>query len=167
MGTQNVQNFQSKSSAKASRKNATKMASKKNATKNTFKENVTKKASHHGKQESNPPSQDAAGSPPFDGSFFMGCFKDDSPKDSRLEYDALVPKEDKQRMSSSVCYEFCRSKANVEFFAMYEGRKCYCAPYLTLSKVHQEKCEEPCEGRGNEMCGGKHTVSAYEMHRDH
>lgn len=70
-------------------------------------------------------------------------------------------------MSSEVCYEFCRSKPGMLFFATYEGRKCYCAAYLTLSAGTggQGQCEEVCEGRPTEMCGGMHKVSAYEMHR--
>lgn len=133
------------------------------------KKSGKKQASRSG-ENANSTSKGAVDLQPFDGHLFIGCFKDNSPLESRLDYDDLVPKEEKQRMSSAVCFEFCRSKAHVEFFALYEGRKCYCSPYLTLSKGRQEQCEEPCQGQRNEMCGGitkgLHTVSAYEMHRD-
>lgn len=70
-------------------------------------------------------------------------------------------------MSSEVCYEFCRSKPGMLFFAVYEGRKCYCAPYLTLNAGTggEGQCEAICEGKPTEMCGGMHKISAYEMHR--
>merc|ERR550514_1840183 len=70
-------------------------------------------------------------------------------------------------MTSHVYYEFCRSKPNALFFAVYEGRKCYCSPYLHLNAGAggEGQCEEVCEGRPTEMCGGMHKISAYEMHR--
>jgi len=123
----------------------------------------------HGKKREGPPAEEGppADFLPFDGQFLMGCFEDESPKESRLEYDVLVPKEDQEAMSSTVCYEFCRSKPGMLFFATYEGRKCYCAPYLHLNAGTggEGQCEEVCEGRPTEMCGGMNKISAYELHR--
>jgi len=124
------------------------------------------KKTHHGKKQAEP-DPPPEGFLPFDGQFLMGCFEDNSPKESRLFYDVLVPKEDSEPMSSTVCYEFCRSKPGMLFFATYEGRKCYCAPYFDLNAGTggEGQCEQVCEGRPTEMCGGMAKISAYEMHR--
>lgn len=119
-------------------------------------------------QETDSANTGAAKALPFGGHYFMGCFEDNSPKKARLEYDALVPKKDRKQMSASVCFEFCRAKPNVEFFALQKGSKCYCSQYFTrrTSTWRDEQCDEPCKGGVGEMCGGKHKISAYEMHRE-
>lgn len=126
-----------------------------------------KQASHiDSEQKPESTSKGSADTPPFNGHFLIGCFQDNSPKEVRLEYDASVSKKEKQKMSADVCFEFCKTQPNVEFFALYEGRKCYCAPYFSRGKEAAEQCDEPCEGGAGEMCGGKRKVSAYEMHRN-
>jgi len=83
---------------------------------------------------------------------------------SIVHYEAHVPKEDRKSMTQKVCFEFCRTVPNMQFFGLYNGRQCYCAPYYRMMAGDSSGCQEVCEGDTTKMCGGKTKSSVFSMH---
>jgi len=83
---------------------------------------------------------------------------------SIVHYEAHVPKEDRKEMTQKVCFEFCRTVPNMQFFGIVNGRQCYCAPYYKMMAGDSSDCEERCEGDPKVMCGGKTKSSVFSMH---
>merc|ERR1719321_529210 len=73
---------------------------------------------------------------------------------SIVHYDAFVPKEDRQTMTQSVCFEFCRTVPDMLFFGLINGRDCYCAPYYKPMESDSSACDKQCVGDPTLMCGG-------------
>merc|ERR1719424_1729657 len=67
-------------------------------------------------------------------------------------------------MSSEVCFEFCRTVPDMNFFGLIYGRECYCAPYFKMTSGDTSECDAVCEGKPTEMCGGMAKSSIFEMH---
>lgn len=100
---------------------------------------------------------------------------------SIVRYDAFVPKEDQKAMTHALCFEFCRTVPDMNFFGIRDGRDCYCAPYFKSMAAgagagagagaigeSSSWCDETCAGDPNLMCGGKKRSSIFEMHNcDH
>jgi hypothetical protein len=118
-----------------------------------------------------------------DGFMSLDCVKDymysfgdkfgDNKHDYKLEtsanvsivlYNAFVPKEDKQTMTHSVCFEFCRTVPDMLFFGLTAGRECYCAPYYKPMESDSTGCDLPCVGDPTLICGSKAKSSIFEMH---
>jgi hypothetical protein len=84
---------------------------------------------------------------------------------SIIWYNQLVAKEDRKPMTPSVCFEYCRSFDNFNFFGLLNGRECYCTPYYKAKAGGEDQqCDAPCEGNNAEFCGGKDKTDIYEMH---
>jgi len=83
---------------------------------------------------------------------------------SIVHYAAHVPKEDRKAMTQKVCFEFCRTVPNMQFFGLLNGQECYCAPYYTMMAGDSSNCDATCEGDTTLMCGGKTKSSIFSMH---
>lgn len=83
---------------------------------------------------------------------------------SIVHYAAHVPKEDRKAMTQKVCFEFCRTVPNMQFFGILNGRECYCAPYYKMMASDSSRCDAVCEGDTRLMCGGKTKSSIFSMH---
>merc|ERR1719333_623480 len=118
-----------------------------------------------------------------DGFFEVGCFFDtllksgdkfgndkdqykmDYAKVAIALYDELLLDEDKEPMTPTVCFEFCRTLPDMVFFGISNGQQCYCTPYYQPKPGDESQCNQPCPGDNTLMCGnmkGKSTI--YEMH---
>merc|ERR1719453_1880979 len=89
---------------------------------------------------------------------------EDSANVSIVLYDAFVPKDKKQSMTPSVCFEFCRTVPDMLFFGLTNGRECYCAPYYKPMESDSSSCDLPCVGDPTSVCGSKIKSSVFEMH---
>merc|ERR1719420_1563917 len=83
---------------------------------------------------------------------------------SIVHYSMLVPSEDQEPMSSTVCFNFCRTVPDMLFFGMTAGRECYCEPFFQAMAGDSSKCDAVCEGSPTTMCGGMKKSSIFEMH---
>jgi len=83
---------------------------------------------------------------------------------SIVHYDAFVAREDRQEMSQTVCFEFCRTVPNMGFFGVVNGRGCYCTPYYKRMESDSSMCDSTCEGAPTTMCGGKSKSTVFAMH---
>jgi hypothetical protein len=83
---------------------------------------------------------------------------------SIVRYTDIVAKEDREEMSPTVCFRFCRSVPDMEFFGLIHGRDCYCSPFYKMMAGDSSDCDEVCEGSPTEMCGGKTKSSVFAMH---
>lgn len=83
---------------------------------------------------------------------------------SIIHYNDHVPKEDREKMTHRVCFEFCRTVPNMGNFGVVNGRDCYCTPYYRPSASSSEECDSVCEGEMTTMCGGKSKSSIFAMH---
>jgi len=83
---------------------------------------------------------------------------------SIVHYEAHVPKEDRKEMTQKVCFEFCRTVPNMQFFGLLNGRQCYCTPYYRMMAGDSSGCREHCEGDTTKMCGGKTKSLMFSMH---
>merc|ERR1719161_1955988 len=80
-------------------------------------------------------------------------------------YDELLLDADKEPMTPTVCFEFCRTLPDMVFFGISNGQTCYCTPYYQPKPGDASQCNQPCPGDNTLMCGnmkGKSTI--YEMH---
>lgn len=118
-----------------------------------------------------------------DGFFEVGCFHDamlsggdkfgndadkykmDYANVAIAKYDELILEENKEAMTPTVCFEFCRSLPDMVFFGIADGRTCYCAPYYVPKPGDEEQCNANCPGDETIMCGNmKGKSSIFEMH---
>lgn len=83
---------------------------------------------------------------------------------SIVHYTELIPKEDRESMSHAVCFGFCRTIPDMHYFGIAHGRDCYCAPYYKPMAGDSSECDEVCEGKNTEFCGGEHKSSVFAMH---
>jgi len=80
-------------------------------------------------------------------------------------YDELILDENKESMTPTVCFEFCRSLPDMVYFGIANGGQCYCAPYYHPKPGDESKCDSPCSGDTTLMCGNmKGKSSIFEMH---
>merc|ERR1719161_2555656 len=116
-----------------------------------------------------------------DGYSEVGCYADGMPEFSDkfgnnadqyrdgagvsvVNYKQHVLKENQQPMWPYECYTFCRTVPHMVFFGIMNGGACYCAPYYKPMAGKAVKCEMPCPGHPDHMCGGQKTSSIFEMH---
>lgn len=62
------------------------------------------------------------------------------------------------------CYTFCRTVPHMVYFGIMNGGACYCTPYFKPMAGAAVKCDNPCPGHPDHMCGGQKTSSIFEMH---
>merc|ERR1719265_2304549 len=80
-------------------------------------------------------------------------------------YDELLLGEDKEPMTPTICFEFCRTLPDMVYFGISNGQQCYCAPYFQPKPGDESKCNVPCPGDNTLMCGNKKGKSSiFEMH---
>merc|ERR1719482_2594269 len=65
---------------------------------------------------------------------------------SIVHYSDIVPKEDREKMTPSVCFEFCRGIPDMGFFGISNGRDCYCENYYKKMASDSSNCDSVCEG---------------------
>jgi len=118
-----------------------------------------------------------------DGYMTVGCFKDEllyfgdkygtHKHDYRMgeisnvsivRYEVVVAKENRQRMSMDVCFDFCRTIPDMSSFGIAHGRDCYCAPFFKQMAGDDSMCDSVCEGNPTQMCGGHTKSSIFQMH---
>jgi hypothetical protein len=118
-----------------------------------------------------------------DGFLRVGCFKDamyhygdkfgdnkfeykmeDVSNSSIVHYTDIVPKEDREKMTPNVCFEFCRGIPDMSFFGISNGRDCYCETYFKKMAGDSSTCDSVCEGDPTQMCGGAKKNSIWDMH---
>jgi len=80
-------------------------------------------------------------------------------------YDELLLDEDKEPMTPTVCFEFCRTLPDMVFFGISNGQQCYCTPYYQPKPGDNSQCNQKCPGDNTVMCGNmKGKSSIFEMH---
>lgn len=116
-----------------------------------------------------------------DGYFLAGCFTDDNvihadkhgtghlmfePESpiSIVWYKDGVDRPKWEPMSPKVCFNFCRTVKDAQFFGLFRGDQCYCAPYYVQTEGDMSTCDMPCEGDSSTTCGGSSKQNLYEMH---
>jgi len=82
---------------------------------------------------------------------------------SVVRYDMVVERDSQESMTPKVCFEFCRTVPNMNFFGLINGRDCYCEHYYQTT-TGEGTCELPCEGDSASICGGGDMSSLYQMH---
>lgn len=83
---------------------------------------------------------------------------------SIVHYNEHVAKEDREQMTHSVCFEFCRGIEDMGYFGISNGRDCYCTPYYKPMASDSSECDAVCEGDNTLMCGGSKKNSLFGMH---
>jgi len=83
---------------------------------------------------------------------------------SIVHYADVVPHEDREPMSHTACFAFCRTVPEMLFFGIHNGRDCYCAPYYKPMADDSSMCDSVCEGDQSTMCGGKSKSTVFQMH---
>jgi len=83
---------------------------------------------------------------------------------SIVHYTEIVAKEDREAMTHQVCFEFCRTVPDMNFFGINNGRDCYCTPYYKPMAGNSDECDAVCVGNPTTMCGGKTKSSIFSMH---
>jgi len=86
----------------------------------------------------------------------------ESANTSVVFYSEVVEGDKKESMTAKVCFEFCRTMPDMQFFGLIYGRECYCEHYYKKT-TGEGVCDLPCEGGGG-VCGGKQLSSIYQMH---
>jgi len=118
-----------------------------------------------------------------DGMLKLGCFSDSmylfgdkfgnnkheyrigaSQNVSIVHYDDHVAKEDREKMTPTVCFNFCRTVEGMGYFGILNGGECYCEPYYSVQASDSSECDSVCEGDNAQMCGGKSKSNIWEMH---
>jgi len=87
----------------------------------------------------------------------------ESANTSLVYYSEVVEGDKKESMTPSVCFEFCRTMPDMQFFGLIYGRECYCSHYYKKT-TGEGTCDLPCEGSASSICGGKQLSSIYQMH---
>jgi len=78
-------------------------------------------------------------------------------------YDHVVESDSQVSMTPSVCFDFCRTMPDMNFFGLIDGRTCYCEHYY-MTSTGEGTCDLPCEGDSASICGGSDMSSLYQMH---
>merc|ERR550514_864184 len=81
-----------------------------------------------------------------------------------VQYNAEIPKEDREAMTHERCFNFCKDKPGMGYFGVHAGRECYCTPWFQAMASDSSDCDAVCEGEPTTMCGGMVKSSIFEMH---
>lgn len=81
-----------------------------------------------------------------------------------VHYNEHVAKEDREKMTPAVCFEFCRSVDDMGYFGISNGRDCYCTSFFKQMASDSSECDSVCDGDTSQMCGGKTKNSIWGMH---
>jgi len=77
-------------------------------------------------------------------------------------YGEVVERDNQKSMTPTVCFDFCRTVPDMQFFGLIHGRDCYCEHYYKTT-IGDGVCDLPCDG-GEGICGGQSMSSLYQMH---
>merc|ERR1719398_176136 len=81
-----------------------------------------------------------------------------------VRYTDRVDVEKQQKMTPSICFEFCRTVPDMLHFGLTRGRECYCTPYF-MQGTGDGVCDAGCEGDSSITCGNTNGMAdIYEMH---
>jgi len=83
---------------------------------------------------------------------------------SIVSYSHVVAKEDAESMTPAVCFSFCRTIPDMNFFGIRNGGDCYCTPYYRSIPGDNKVCDVVCEGDGRQVCGSSTKSSMFGMH---
>merc|ERR1719453_1414441 len=79
---------------------------------------------------------------------------------SIVRYNEVVLEHDREAVTPTVCFEFCRTVPDMVYFGLVNGRTCYCTPYFTPGAGNYPPrdsrgahCDAPCPGDETIMCG--------------
>jgi len=67
-------------------------------------------------------------------------------------------------MTHDVCFEFCRTLANMTYFGITKGRECYCMAFYEAMSDDSSICDVVCDGDQSTMCGGTTKSNIFGMH---
>jgi len=84
---------------------------------------------------------------------------------SIVRYSEAVPRPKWEKMTQQVCFNFCRTVKDAQFFGLFRGDECYCAPYYVKTAGDLSACDMPCAGNSAQLCGGTSKQSMFEMHK--
>ena len=88
----------------------------------------------------------------------------ESANTSLVYYSEVVEDDKKESMTPGVCFEFCRTMPDMQFFGLIYGRECYCTPYYHQG-TGEGACTAQCEGDASKTCGNTDGMAdVYEMH---
>eukprot|EP00747_Dinoflagellata_sp_TGD_P162140 gnl/TRDRNA2_/TRDRNA2_179404_c0_seq1.p1 gnl/TRDRNA2_/TRDRNA2_179404_c0~~gnl/TRDRNA2_/TRDRNA2_179404_c0_seq1.p1 ORF type:complete len:478 (-),score=77.32 gnl/TRDRNA2_/TRDRNA2_179404_c0_seq1:258-1691(-) len=88
----------------------------------------------------------------------------DSQNVSIVHYSDHVGAKDRQDMSPTVCFEFCRTVPGMLLFGITGGTDCYCTPHYKAMESDSSECDMTCVGEPTLFCGGKTKSSMFSMH---
>jgi len=83
---------------------------------------------------------------------------------SIVRYKDILERENQKDMTPQVCFDFCRTVPEMQFFGLVHGRDCYCMHYYRDTAGGSGVCDLPCDGDSSSICGGEHKSSIYQMH---
>jgi len=83
---------------------------------------------------------------------------------SIVRYTDILDRENQKDMTPQVCFDFCRTVPEMQFFGLVHGRDCYCMHYYRDAAGGSGVCDLPCDGDSATICGGEHKSSIYQMH---
>jgi len=92
------------------------------------------------------------------------AYKADNIDVSIVRYADVVAKEDQEKMTPDVCFDFCRTIQGAGFFGLHNGRDCYCTPYYKKAAGDSSECDASCDGAPHLQCGGKTKSAVFAMH---
>merc|ERR1719329_1970084 len=83
---------------------------------------------------------------------------------SIVHYADHVPKEDREKMTTTVCFNFCRTIPGMYAFGIVNGNDCYCTPFVKAIASDDSTCDVVCEGDTKSMCGSPTKANVFNMH---
>lgn len=83
---------------------------------------------------------------------------------SIVHYSKYVSGLDAEPMTLKVCFKFCRTVPDMNFFGLIKGRECYCTPYYKPMAGDSSMCDAPCDGDAGTFCGGMTKSLIFSMH---
>lgn len=101
-----------------------------------------------------------------DGYLYVGCLRDAQAAPASAIYADAVEREKRVPITPRVCFDFCRTMPGMQFFALTQGRTCYCAPFYKRAPG-EGVCSLGCDGNHHFTCGGDGMMDMYAMHACH
>lgn len=68
-------------------------------------------------------------------------------------------------MTLRKCFDHCKKKPNMKYFAVTRGSQCVCSELSLGEATSKGKCDMICTGNKKEKCGGLHEFSVFTMIR--
>jgi len=94
-----------------------------------------------------------------------GCYPDDDPEYPVLEF--MVSEEGgDSSLDIDSCEDSCWEASvngTVLFAGVKDGNQCWCSPFVGGESTRdEEKCDKPCSGNKEQICGGKDYINVFE-----